>query len=190
MSFKWDYDKRTCDVSMLGYIERVLTRFQHPIPTHKQHSSPHKHNVPQYGAKHNTQTTPTTSPHLTPLTPNACRKSRNPPLLCTCWFHDHCSAGLSLDTNKFIKGVMHDMVECISLEKDQEIKNKNKDETALNKFAHCWSGSHENLDFASLGWYTTCLSLYVICLRIPSTIEALETGIRYEQWEWVGLTIS
>ena len=30
---KWDYDKRTCDISMPGYIERALTRFRHPFPT-------------------------------------------------------------------------------------------------------------------------------------------------------------
>eukprot|EP00543_Licmophora_paradoxa_P007764 CAMPEP_0202441050 /NCGR_PEP_ID=MMETSP1360-20130828/331_1 /ASSEMBLY_ACC=CAM_ASM_000848 /TAXON_ID=515479 /ORGANISM="Licmophora paradoxa, Strain CCMP2313" /LENGTH=170 /DNA_ID=CAMNT_0049055771 /DNA_START=1184 /DNA_END=1694 /DNA_ORIENTATION=- len=47
---KWDYHNRTCDISIPGYIKRALQRFQHPIPTKKEFS-PHKHEIPQYGAK-------------------------------------------------------------------------------------------------------------------------------------------
>lgn len=47
---KWDYEQRTCDISMPGYIERALTRFQHPKPTKPQHN-PVKFIQPEYGAK-------------------------------------------------------------------------------------------------------------------------------------------
>ena len=50
ISLKWDYDKRTCDLSMPGYIERALQRFQHPHPARLQHS-PHEWQKPNYGAK-------------------------------------------------------------------------------------------------------------------------------------------
>jgi hypothetical protein len=51
LTLKWDYDsKRTCCVSMPGYVERVLQRFQHPSPTRSEHS-PYHWNQPKYGAK-------------------------------------------------------------------------------------------------------------------------------------------
>ena len=46
----WDYNKRTCDISMPGYIERALTRFRHPKPKKPQHN-PFKYIQPEYGAK-------------------------------------------------------------------------------------------------------------------------------------------
>ena len=46
----WDYVARTCDISMPGYIERTLTRFQHPSPRLHEHS-PHPWQKPTYGAK-------------------------------------------------------------------------------------------------------------------------------------------
>ena len=45
---KWDYEARTCDVSMPGYIERALTRFNHPFPKKPQHN-PFKFVQPEYG---------------------------------------------------------------------------------------------------------------------------------------------
>jgi len=53
----------SCDISMPGYIERVLTHFQHPAPTQQQHSL-HKHDVPRYGAKVQYKDDPDNSPAL------------------------------------------------------------------------------------------------------------------------------
>jgi hypothetical protein len=50
LTLKWDYDARTCDVSMPGYVERALHRFQHPTPTKPKHS-PHPWEKPNFGAK-------------------------------------------------------------------------------------------------------------------------------------------
>jgi hypothetical protein len=47
---KWDYTHRHCDISMPGYIERALTRFQHPKPK-KPQDNPFKYIAPEYGAK-------------------------------------------------------------------------------------------------------------------------------------------
>ena len=44
----WDYTKRTARLTMDGYIEKVLQRFQHPTPT-KPTNSPHPHAEPKYG---------------------------------------------------------------------------------------------------------------------------------------------
>jgi hypothetical protein len=49
LSIDWDYQARTCDISMPGYVERALQRFQHPNPTRPQHS-PHAWQPPNYGA--------------------------------------------------------------------------------------------------------------------------------------------
>jgi hypothetical protein len=49
LTLAWDYTNHTVDISMPGYIERALHRFQHPKPTRAQHS-PHKWIVPVYGA--------------------------------------------------------------------------------------------------------------------------------------------
>jgi hypothetical protein len=32
MTFKWDYNKRICDISMPGYVSNVLSKFQHDSP--------------------------------------------------------------------------------------------------------------------------------------------------------------
>ena len=47
---KWNYTKRHCDISMPGYIERALTRFDHPKPK-KPQDNPFKYIAPDYGAK-------------------------------------------------------------------------------------------------------------------------------------------
>jgi len=49
IDLKWDYDKRTCRLTMDGYINEVLLRYGHPMPTKPQHS-PHKHRKIVYGA--------------------------------------------------------------------------------------------------------------------------------------------
>jgi hypothetical protein len=50
MTLKWDYDKRTCDISMPGYVSNVLSKFQHDAPKHPQHT-PSRYATPVYGAK-------------------------------------------------------------------------------------------------------------------------------------------
>jgi hypothetical protein len=49
MKLKWDYNARTVDISMPGYIEKALQRFQHPQPRRAEHS-PHTYIEPNYGA--------------------------------------------------------------------------------------------------------------------------------------------
>jgi hypothetical protein len=50
ISLKWDYKNRTVDLSMPGYINKVLHKFQHRKPT-RPVNQPHKHVEPTYGAK-------------------------------------------------------------------------------------------------------------------------------------------
>ena len=38
ISFKWDYDARTLDTSMPGFVKKSLTKFQNPIPVKPQHA--------------------------------------------------------------------------------------------------------------------------------------------------------
>jgi hypothetical protein len=50
MTLKWDYQQRTCDMSMPVHITNVLNNFQHDAPKHPQHT-PSKYATPIYGAK-------------------------------------------------------------------------------------------------------------------------------------------
>jgi hypothetical protein len=50
LTLDWDYKQRTVDISMPGYIQKALTRFEHPAPNRARHS-PYKCSTPQYGAK-------------------------------------------------------------------------------------------------------------------------------------------
>jgi hypothetical protein len=50
MTLKWDYQQRTCDISMPDYVTKVLNKFQHDAPKHPQHT-PSKYVTPIYGAK-------------------------------------------------------------------------------------------------------------------------------------------
>jgi hypothetical protein len=50
ITLKWDYDKRTCDISIPGYVNNVLNKFQHDNPKTPQHT-PSKYVTPVYGAK-------------------------------------------------------------------------------------------------------------------------------------------
>jgi hypothetical protein len=59
----FDYINRTCDISIPGYIERALQRFQHPIPQRPQHA-PHAWVKPHYGAKTQYAPLADTSPPL------------------------------------------------------------------------------------------------------------------------------
>jgi hypothetical protein len=50
MTLKWDYDNRTCNISMPSYLSDVLSKFQHDAPKHPQHT-PSRYSTPVYGAK-------------------------------------------------------------------------------------------------------------------------------------------
>jgi hypothetical protein len=67
MTLKWDYCKRTCDISMPGYVSNVLSKFQHDAPKHPQHT-PSWYVTPVYGAK----TQYSTKDDTPPLTAQQC----------------------------------------------------------------------------------------------------------------------
>jgi hypothetical protein len=46
----WDYKNRTVDLSMPGYINAALHKYQHAVPARPEHA-PHTWNPPIYGAK-------------------------------------------------------------------------------------------------------------------------------------------
>jgi hypothetical protein len=50
MTLKWDYDTRTCNISMPGYVSNVISKFQHDPPKRPQHT-PSRYVTPVYGAK-------------------------------------------------------------------------------------------------------------------------------------------
>jgi hypothetical protein len=50
LTMAWDYTKRTCQISMPGYVECVLQRFAHPAPSRPE-DAPHQWTRPDYGAK-------------------------------------------------------------------------------------------------------------------------------------------
>jgi hypothetical protein len=64
MPLKWDYKHRACDISMPGYVSKVLSKFQHDAPKHPQHTPS------RYGAK----TQYATKDETPPLTPKQCLK--------------------------------------------------------------------------------------------------------------------
>jgi hypothetical protein len=67
MTLKWDYNKRTCDISMPGCVSNVLSKFQHDSPKHPQHT-PSRYVTPVYGAK----TQYATKDETPPLTAKQC----------------------------------------------------------------------------------------------------------------------
>jgi hypothetical protein len=50
ITLQWDYFKRTCEISMPGYINNVLNKFQHDTPKTLQHT-PSKYVTPVCGAE-------------------------------------------------------------------------------------------------------------------------------------------
>jgi hypothetical protein len=66
LKLAWDYSNRTVDISIPGYIERALHKFQHPDTTRPQHS-PHAWLAPAYGAKTQFAPDADTSAALNPL---------------------------------------------------------------------------------------------------------------------------
>jgi hypothetical protein len=67
MTLKWDSDKRTCNISMPGYVSKVLSRFQYDSPKRTQHT-PSRYVTPVYGAK----TRYATKDETLPLTTQQC----------------------------------------------------------------------------------------------------------------------
>ena len=63
LTIKWDYTKRTCDISMPGYIKRALARFQHSAGRSPKHA-PHPRQGPNYGAKTQFAALPDETPAL------------------------------------------------------------------------------------------------------------------------------
>jgi hypothetical protein len=72
ITLDWEYNKRTCDISMLGYITNVLNKFQHDTPTTTQHT-PSRYVTPVYGAKMQYATQDETPP----LADTACTTIQN-----------------------------------------------------------------------------------------------------------------
>ena len=50
LTLQWNYKKGYVDLSMPGYIKKVLNKYQHPTPIRPEFS-PHQHVEPVYGAK-------------------------------------------------------------------------------------------------------------------------------------------
>jgi hypothetical protein len=50
MNSKWDYQKRTCNISVPDHVANVLSKFQHDNPKHPQHTAS-RYVTPVYGAK-------------------------------------------------------------------------------------------------------------------------------------------
>jgi hypothetical protein len=63
ITLDWDYNKRTCDISIPGYITNVLNKFQHDTPKTPQHT-PSRYVTPVYGAKMQYATQDETPPPL------------------------------------------------------------------------------------------------------------------------------
>jgi hypothetical protein len=61
MTLKWDYYKRTCGISMPGYVSNVLSKFQNDAPKHPQHTSS-RYGTPVYGDKNQYATKDETPP--------------------------------------------------------------------------------------------------------------------------------
>ena len=63
IDIEWNYHKRTCRLSMKGYINEVLLKYKHPKPLKPQHA-PHAHRPIVYGAKEQLLPDEDTSPPL------------------------------------------------------------------------------------------------------------------------------
>ena len=50
MNLEWDYKVRTVDVDIKGYIKKVRKKYQHEMPALPE-NQPHRHTIPNYGAK-------------------------------------------------------------------------------------------------------------------------------------------
>ena len=50
LTLQWNYEKGYVDVSMPGYVPKMLNKSNHPKPSKPQHA-PHTRTTPQYGLK-------------------------------------------------------------------------------------------------------------------------------------------
>jgi hypothetical protein len=64
ITLDWHYDAGYADISMPGYVDRALSKFQHPAPKQSQHT-PHQWIKPVYGSKQ--QQKPTEAASAAPL---------------------------------------------------------------------------------------------------------------------------
>ena len=65
LTLKWEYQLRYVDMSMQGYVNKVLQRFTLPS-LFKPHHSPHAHVYPKYGTRIQHTGPPDISPPLSP----------------------------------------------------------------------------------------------------------------------------
>ena len=63
IDLSWDYTRRTCRLTMKGYVSDILTKYGHPLPAKPQHA-PHKHREIIYGSKSQLEPEDDTSPRL------------------------------------------------------------------------------------------------------------------------------
>jgi hypothetical protein len=67
VTLKWDYNNRTCDIPVPGYVSNFLSKFQHDAPKHPQHT-PSRYFTPVNCAK----TQYTMKDEIPPLTSQQC----------------------------------------------------------------------------------------------------------------------
>jgi hypothetical protein len=65
ITLKWNYEKRWLDISMPGYIKKLLLKYKHRMPTKPQHC-PYAPAPKQYGAKAQAPLPVDVSPKLSP----------------------------------------------------------------------------------------------------------------------------
>ena len=63
ISLRWDYKQRTLETSVPGFVNKALTKYQHPKPAKPQHA-PAKADPIQYGSKTQQSKPEDTSPQL------------------------------------------------------------------------------------------------------------------------------
>ena len=73
IKLKWDYDRKTVDISMPNYVNKALARLHHPPPIKPQHY-PHTYNAPIYGHKCQFVIPTITNEKLTPAQLKHCQE--------------------------------------------------------------------------------------------------------------------
>ena len=63
INIEWNYNKHTCRLSIMNYINNILIKWGHSIPR-KPQLLPNCHNPITYGAKQQFSATPDTRPYL------------------------------------------------------------------------------------------------------------------------------